>query len=47
MPYIEMTLEEAIRYVKAGLIDPNDDTQIVSLYRGRYGSGRQVLPYEV
>ena len=23
MPYIEMTLEEAIKYVEAGLIDPN------------------------
>lgn len=23
MQYIEMTLEEAIRYVEAGLIDPN------------------------
>ena len=23
MPYIEMTLEEALKYVEAGLIDPN------------------------
>ena len=30
MPYIEMTLEEAIRYVKAGLIDPNTKALVLT-----------------
>ena len=30
MPYIEMTLEEAIRYVEAGLIDPNTKALVLT-----------------
>lgn len=30
MPYIEMTLEEAIRYVEAGLIDPNTKVLVLT-----------------
>lgn len=30
MPYIEMTLEEALKYVEAGLIDPNTKALVLT-----------------
>ena len=36
MPYIEMTLEEALKYVEAGLIDPNTKALVNTKFREKW-----------